>query len=54
LIARDDRAEEAFVGISAVERAEIRPLREGERLSFERIADGKTGRMSAEKLAIAA
>lgn len=53
-IAPDGGGREAFVHISAVERAKIRHLREGERVSFELVADRKTGKMSAERLKIVA
>ena len=51
-IAPDDGGKDAFVHISAVERSGLNQLREGEKVSFELVADRKTGKMSAEKLTI--
>jgi CspA family cold shock protein len=51
-IAPDDGGKDAFVHISAVERSGLNQLREGEKVSFELVADRKTGKMSAERLAI--
>jgi cold shock protein len=51
-IAPDDGGKDAFVHISAVERSGLNSLREGDKVSFELIADRKTGKMSAEKLEI--
>ena len=39
-----------FVHISAVERAGLRELREGQRVSFEVVVDRKTGKSAAESL----
>ncbi|MES1151452.1 MAG: cold-shock protein [Dongia sp.] len=47
-----DGSKDAFVHISAVERAGIRDLREGQKVSFELVADRKTGKMSAENLSL--
>ncbi len=41
---------DVFVHISAVERAGMRSLNEGQKVSFEIIADRRTGRSSAENL----
>lgn len=49
-IARDDGAADAFVHISAVERAGLGDLREGQKLSFDLVADKKSGKMSADSL----
>ena len=49
-IAPDDGGSDAFVHISAVERAGISDLREGQKVSFELVSDHRTGKMSAEKL----
>jgi CspA family cold shock protein len=51
-IAPDGGGPDAFVHVSAVERAGISQLREGDKVSFELVADRKTGKMSAEKLEI--
>jgi CspA family cold shock protein len=40
------------VHISAVERAGLSQLREGDKVSFELVADRKSGKMSADKLEI--
>ena len=44
---------DVFVHISAVERAGLRELREGQVVSYELIADRKTGKTSAGNLAVA-
>jgi CspA family cold shock protein len=49
----EDGGADVFVHISAVERAGMRSLNEGQRVSFELQADRRTGKMSAEKLAAA-
>jgi CspA family cold shock protein len=41
---------DVFVHISAVERAGLRELREGQRVSFEVVVDRKTGKSAAEIL----
>ena len=41
---------DVFVHISAVERAGLRELREGQVVSYELIADRKTGKSSADNL----
>jgi CspA family cold shock protein len=41
---------DVFVHISAVERAGIERLNEGQKVSFEIIADRRTGKSSAENL----
>ena len=53
-IAPDDGGKDAFVHISAVERSGLNQLREGDKVSFELVADRKSGKMSAEKLEIVA
>jgi len=49
-IAPDDGKGDAFVHISAVERAGLSGLSEGQKVSFELLADRKSGKMSAENL----
>lgn len=49
-IAPDNGGNDAFVHISAVERSGIGELREGQKVSFELMADRKSGKMSAESL----
>ena len=46
----DNGGADAFVHISAVERSGMRELREGQKLSYELIADRKSGKMSADNL----
>mgnify|MGYP002622807382 CR=1 FL=1 len=46
-----DGSKDAFVHISAVERAGLRSLNEGQKVSYE-IERGQNGKSSAEKLAI--
>ena len=41
---------DVFVHISAVERAGLRELREGQHVSFEIVVDRKTGKSAAENL----
>jgi len=41
---------DVFVHISAVERAGLRELREGQRVSFEIVPNRKTGKSAAENL----
>jgi cold shock protein len=42
--------QDVFVHISAVERAGMRDLREGQKVSYELVADRRTGKMSADQL----
>jgi len=49
-IAPDDGGNDAFVHISAVERAGMDDLREGQKLGFELVSDRKSGKMSADNL----
>ena len=44
-----DRAKDVFVHISAVERAGLQSLREGQKVEFELVA-GRDGRAAAENL----
>jgi cold shock protein len=46
----DDGGNDVFVHISAVERAGMRSLNEGQKVSFELVADRKTGKSSASNL----
>ena len=50
----EDGSKDVFVHISAVERAGLYSLNEGQKVSFEVTRDSKTGRTSAEKLQDAA
>ena len=46
----DNGAKDIFVHISAVERAGLRTLKEGQKVSFEIVTDKRTGRSSAGNL----
>jgi CspA family cold shock protein len=46
----DDGSKDVFVHISAVERAGMNDLVEGQKLSYEVTADRKTGKSSADRL----
>jgi CspA family cold shock protein len=50
----DDGSNDVFVHISAVERAGMSKLSEGQKLSYEIVRDRRTGRSAAENLAAAA
>ena len=46
----DDGTKDVFVHISAVERAGMRSLNEGQKISYEVVADRRTGKSSADNL----
>jgi len=46
----DDNSKDVFVHISAVERAGLNRLDEGQKVSFEVVADRRTGKSAAEEL----
>jgi len=46
----DDGGKDVFVHISAVERAGLRDLREGQKLSYEMETDRRSGKQSAGNL----
>ena len=46
----DDGGKDAFVHISAVERAGLGTLREGQKLQFELVADRRSGKLAADQL----
>jgi cold shock protein len=48
----DDGGKDAFVHVSAIERAGMIDLREGQKISFELVTDTRSGKMSAEKLQV--
>ena len=48
----DDSGNDVFVHISAVERAGLSDLKEGQRISFEIKADPKRGKSGAENLRV--
>ena len=45
-----DGGKDAFVHISAVERAGMSDLREGQKVGYDLVADSKSGKMSADNL----
>lgn len=49
-IAPDDGGQDVFVHISAVERAGMTELRDGQKISYELTADRKSGKKSADQL----
>jgi CspA family cold shock protein len=49
----DDGSKDVFVHISAVERAGMHSLNEGQKVSFEVVVDRKTGKSSADNLRVA-
>jgi len=51
-IAPDGGGADVFVHISAVERAGLRELNEGQKLNYEIVADKRTGKSSAGNLTI--
>jgi CspA family cold shock protein len=46
----DDGGNDVFVHISAVERAGLRGLNEGEKIAYEIVADKRSGKSSADNL----
>jgi CspA family cold shock protein len=46
----DDGGKDVFVHVSAVERAGLHGLNEGQKVSFEIVADRRSGKSSAENL----
>jgi CspA family cold shock protein len=46
----DDGGKDAFVHISAVERAGLSNLSEGQKVEFELVSDRRSGKMSADNL----
>jgi cold shock protein len=49
----DDGGQDVFVHISAVERAGMRDIVEGQKLGYEMVRDAKSGKMSADQLTAA-
>jgi cold shock protein len=47
----DDGGKDVFVHVSAVQRAGMQTLREGQKLSYELTQDRRTGKTSADRLA---
>ena len=52
-ISPDDGSTDIFVHISAVERAGLSSIVEGQKLSFEATRDARNGKMAAENIAAA-
>ena len=48
----DDGATDVFVHISAVERAGLRDLHEGQKVSYELTQDQRSGKSSADQLKV--
>ncbi|MCA0434255.1 MAG: cold-shock protein [Proteobacteria bacterium] len=48
----DDGGKDIFVHVSAVERAGLKGLKDGQKISFELITDKRTGRQSAGNLVV--
>jgi cold shock protein len=48
----ENGSKDVFVHISAVERAGMSTLNEGQRLSFDVVADRRTGKSAAENLRV--
>jgi cold shock protein len=46
----DNGAKDVFVHISAVERAGMYDLKEGQKVTFDIVSDSRTGKSSAENL----
>jgi len=46
----DDGGKDVFVHISAVERAGLQNLKDGQKVEFEVVADRRTGKSSADNL----
>lgn len=51
-IAPDGGGNDVFVHVSAVERAGLRGLNEGQKLSYELVADKRSGKQSADNLKV--
>jgi CspA family cold shock protein len=49
-ITPDEGGKDVFVHISAVERAGLSGLRDGQKVSFEEVTDKRSGKKSAENL----
>ena len=46
----DDGSQDAFVHISAVQRAGLYDLQEGQKVSYDLVADKRSGKMSADNI----
>jgi CspA family cold shock protein len=50
----DSGGNDVFVHVSAVERAGLRGLAEGQKISYEIVADSRSGKSSADRLEVVA
>jgi cold shock protein len=50
----DSGGADVFVHLSAVERAGLRGLAEGQKITYEIVADSRSGKSSADRLEVAA
>jgi cold shock protein len=50
----DSGGNDVFVHVSAIERAGLRGLAEGQKISYEIVADSRSGKSSADRLEVAA
>ena len=48
----DDGGQDVFIHISAVERAGLRELRDGQKISYEMATDRRTGKQSADEIKV--
>jgi CspA family cold shock protein len=46
----DDGSKDVFVHVSAVERAGLSSLNEGQKITYELVADRRSGKMAADNL----
>lgn len=49
----EDGSKDAFVHVSALERAGMTSLSEGQKVRYELVSDARSGKMSADKLELA-
>ncbi|MDQ0473372.1 cold-shock protein [Labrys wisconsinensis] len=49
-IAPDDGSKDVFVHVSALERAGMQDLREGQKIGYELVQDARSGKTSADRL----
>ncbi|GAK70659.1 MULTISPECIES: cold-shock protein [Rhizobium/Agrobacterium group] len=49
----DDGAQDVFVHISAVERAGLNGLKDGQKITYELVQDRRSGKMSADSIVAA-
>jgi cold shock protein len=49
----EDGSRDVFVHVSAVERAGMRDLQEGQKLTYELVEDRRSGKVSADRLQVA-